>query len=783
MFGVPTPSWMLSVPEDASSQEVASQEESDAKRPRLEDTSGLDTATLVEEYLKNEGIDEKASEYMRSSTEEVQRAVLAQGTLAGMRSPSGALTSRIRAAEQQLWKLPDNTKLCEAVEQFLNQEEGIDEQAADYLRKSSPMVQRAVLEQGGLNGARSPSGALTSRIRAAEVSWKNSSAGWMPDYVSPWWSSPGTKGGKGGGAGSQAQGRYLSDKDVDSRVEEFLVENAEVDDKAADYLRKCPTHVKQYVLDLGGLGGARSPSGALTTRIKNAMMWGGGCGAFGPGQMAPWEPPQKFQSKDSFAGWTIERAVEEFLASVSVDEASADFLRKAPPQAQRIVLDQGGLNGAASPSAALTTRVKAAIQTVGGPPWLPGGTTSMPTVLDTKPTEEEVESFLRRVDVDEKAQDFLRKAPPAVQRAVLQQGGLGHATCPSGALTSRIIRAMQQARAAAASGGWSSGCGCWPSAGSGGCGWGGCGASGAWNMNLEQAVEEFLSQTSVDDKAADFLRKSPPDVQRAVLDIGGLEGARSPSGALTSRIKNVLAQRGPRSLAEEVDLFLHQEGVDNNAQEYLRRAPAQVQRMVLDQGGLRGARTPSGALTGRINAALAATGLSWPATGPSSSPDVGGGGCGGPAAAVWQEPMNSGPAAMAWQTEGCGLDGSADSWFGAPWSPCSAGWQQSDSWNQPGDAMGLGMGTGMGGGMGAWQPGPSVANGDGMMGHTLDSEMEQFLAQPGVDEQAADYFRKSSPMVQRAVMEQGPLAGARNISGALTSRIRTATAALSAQGW
>merc|ERR1712012_691958 len=56
----------------------------------------------VQRFLEEEGIDDQAADFMWKVSSEVQRAVLSLGSLANTRSPSGALTSRIRAAEKEL---------------------------------------------------------------------------------------------------------------------------------------------------------------------------------------------------------------------------------------------------------------------------------------------------------------------------------------------------------------------------------------------------------------------------------------------------------------------------------------------------------------------------------------------------------------------------------------------------------------------------------------------------------------------------------------------------------
>lgn len=480
---------------------------------------GAEIGLEVESFLEREGVDEKAAEYLRNSAPEIQLAVMEQGSLAEMQKPSGALTARIRAAEQRLWKLPKEAVIGEAVEQFLAQEVGVDEKAAEYLRKASPMVQRAVVEQGGLSGARSPSGALTGRIRAAEAQCRDSSAPWAaanPEgmqqrFLRPeWMAQQFLAAGKGWGMGpAAAQGWGMG---------------------PTQGWGMAPTQ-GWGMAPAAGKGCGMAPAAGKGCGM--APTAGKACG------MAPTAGKACGMAPATVVADDIDARVELFLCEHSdvVDDKAADYLRSCPADVKQNVLDQGGLSGTRNPSGALTRRIKNAMSSGGAcgsswplseQAWAPqqnmqsaGGTMDLA-----------VEEFLAGVSVDDKAADYLRKAPAQVQRVVLDQGGFNGAQSPSASLTGRVKAAMQAVGGPSGSMGWAN--------------------ANAWmpaNADLSDPqgptlvsheVENFLSQVDVDDKAKDYLRKASPEVQRYVLDQGGLGGAFSPSKALTGRINRAM---------------------------------------------------------------------------------------------------------------------------------------------------------------------------------------------------------------------------------------------------
>merc|ERR1719335_1970552 len=79
----------------------------------------------VEQFIQDEGVDEKAAEALRELEPELQEQVMSRGTLSEGRNPSAMLIGRVRDAKK--------TVGLNQVEQFI-QEQGVDEEAAQGLR-------------------------------------------------------------------------------------------------------------------------------------------------------------------------------------------------------------------------------------------------------------------------------------------------------------------------------------------------------------------------------------------------------------------------------------------------------------------------------------------------------------------------------------------------------------------------------------------------------------------------------------------------------------------------
>jgi len=133
---------------------------------------------------------------------------------------------------------------------------------------------------------------------------------------------------------------------------------------------------------------------------------------------------------------------------------------------------------------------------------------------------------------------------------------------------------------------------------------GSAGAQGTITVSSD-AVEVFLAENGIDDKAANTLRGEPPQVQQLVLDRGPLSDCTNPSSALVSRIREArsVPKLGPGAAAvtsHEVEHFLAASNIDERAAQTLRNELPHIQRMVIDRGTFDDCSNPSSALVGRI---------------------------------------------------------------------------------------------------------------------------------------------------------------------------------------
>lgn len=176
--------------------------------------------------------------------------------------------------------------------------------------------------------------------------------------------------------------------------------------------------------------------------------------------------------------------------------------------------------------------------------------------------------------IDEKATEAFLMCDPEVQQLVMARGDLSDARNPSGALMGRIRDAKK-----------------------------------ASMPHVD--VETFIAENDLDEKAMDALRDCAPEVQQTVMARGDLKDARNPSAALLGRIRDANAKGGMFGGAakpHEVEKFILDNGLDERATDSLMSCSPQVQRMVIDRGGLSETRNPSSCVLGRIKDAKAGSG-------------------------------------------------------------------------------------------------------------------------------------------------------------------------------
>eukprot|EP00413_Alexandrium_margalefii_P026170 CAMPEP_0204570160 /NCGR_PEP_ID=MMETSP0661-20131031/38158_1 /ASSEMBLY_ACC=CAM_ASM_000606 /TAXON_ID=109239 /ORGANISM="Alexandrium margalefi, Strain AMGDE01CS-322" /LENGTH=221 /DNA_ID=CAMNT_0051578329 /DNA_START=46 /DNA_END=711 /DNA_ORIENTATION=- len=135
----------------------------------------------LEEFIMNNGLDEKSSEALRSQTLEVQNHIVSQGPVEG-RNPSAMVMGRIAKASSEFMAMgagagpvgataswhgqtasyTDHGELQQSLEEFI-MTNGIDEKCAEALRGQPAECQAAVISLGAADG-RNPSAMVMGRI-------------------------------------------------------------------------------------------------------------------------------------------------------------------------------------------------------------------------------------------------------------------------------------------------------------------------------------------------------------------------------------------------------------------------------------------------------------------------------------------------------------------------------------------------------------------------------------------------------------------------------------------
>lgn len=201
--------------------------------------------------------------------------------------------------------------------------------------------------------------------------------------------------------------------------------------------------------------------------------------------------------------------------------------------------------------------------------------------------ELDIDLFIAENDLNEKAAASLRAAPPATQRFALDLGPLEGIFDKSAGLMGRLHKARTTGVTSNSS------------------------SKGA----DAQEVEDFISTNWLNDRAAQALRSVPSHVQRMVIDRGSLQSCRDPSGGCLGRLRDVQqGKQSPQAPQEEVETttdeqtseveqFIVDNGLHEQAALALRTVSPSIQRFVLDLGSLEGCNNRSAGCLGRINKA------------------------------------------------------------------------------------------------------------------------------------------------------------------------------------
>lgn len=267
---------------------------------------------VLDEFLSQEGVDERAAQELRAEEPAIIQAVLEAGPLTDAKNKSAAIIGRIgKAKKGRLFAggLGGGGGLKDAVEKFL-QDNDVDEKAANELRNENHAVKRMVLEEGGLDTANNKSAVVMQRIRRAKgkvgddkkggsgggfsemdmmmamqagamqaMGGMGGKGGGMPGMgemmmmemmmMSEMMAAGGMMGGKGGKGGMGGMMGAMMGGSSD--VQKFLMQNG-VDSRASAELLSEPKAIQMAVINGGSLKDANNPSAALVGRIKNAKI-------------------------------------------------------------------------------------------------------------------------------------------------------------------------------------------------------------------------------------------------------------------------------------------------------------------------------------------------------------------------------------------------------------------------------------------------------------------------------------------------------------------------------
>eukprot|EP00931_Biecheleriopsis_adriatica_P027798 TRINITY_DN1664_c0_g1_i1.p1 TRINITY_DN1664_c0_g1~~TRINITY_DN1664_c0_g1_i1.p1 ORF type:complete len:850 (+),score=179.01 TRINITY_DN1664_c0_g1_i1:55-2604(+) len=507
----------------------------------------------IERFIRDEDLNERASEILRTAAPMVQRQVLDQGSLRGCRDTSAGCIGRVHKAQtaprqdfgpsgqkghrlhpresrRNSWDSEPNyeqprhfeprrerhsrmyepqhydnhARADRIVEKRFSSFDGqgpspddlerfivenfLDDRAAEALRDVPSEVQHLVLEQGGFEGCREPSAACLGRIRRAQtdaVRYRRAQTTCDDGFPTP------------------------------DDVEQFCEENA-VNERAAVALREVPWEIQKEVLEQGSLKGCRDASAGCIGRIAKAQKAAGQRN----GQFAGYDAPSPQWHK---ADTATPEEVEAFIADNDLNERATDALRNVAPSIQRFVLDQGSLLGCREPSAGCIGRISKAQKS----PEV--AFASSQRTETAAPTTEEVHAFVQEYDLNERAASILLEVKPVVQRYVLDQGSLNGCRDVSAGCIGRVKKAQQLLKEGALS----------EQIGSSG----GPRSQADWNgagsrlHSLVDDVERFIERHTLSERAANALRQERPEVQGIVLQRGSLEGTRDMSASCMGRIR------------------------------------------------------------------------------------------------------------------------------------------------------------------------------------------------------------------------------------------------------
>lgn len=309
----------------------------------------------VEDFIRQEALDDRASNELRALTEDQQRQVIDSYT-GNARNPSAVVYSKIQSVKARV-------ETANAAEDYIARN-GIDEECAGRLRELAPELQEQIVQTDLVN-CRNPSAVLLSRIKQIEAQasqlerggaratpvlgqppppmtpppsygYAHFSQGPYPMVAASRMPAPPRAPLPPGGFLSRASMHPPLGPPLGAAVEDYIRRYG-LDDRVATELRALPFQDQERVIESAPTN-ARNPSAIVSSRIA-AMR----------SQMHA--PPSHVASAD-------QQAVEAYLVRHPVDEAAASALRELPPDFQQQVMEKD-LSNCRNASAVLLSRIKA----------------------------------------------------------------------------------------------------------------------------------------------------------------------------------------------------------------------------------------------------------------------------------------------------------------------------------------------------------------------------------------------------------------------------------------
>lgn len=153
---------------------------------------------------------------------------------------------------------------------------------------------------------------------------------------------------------------------------------------------------------------------------------------------------------------------------------------------------------------------------------------------------EDIDAFLQKSDVDDRAGASLRAEPESVQRAVLDRGDMSDCRNQSASLIARIRVAKEGA-------GGSSGR---PRSRSPGKTPANCSDKGSGDRPSIEELDDFIADNKIDEMAGRQLKEADGPTQKNVLERGSLTDCRNPSAVCLARIRDAKASRAQPTIQQ-----------------------------------------------------------------------------------------------------------------------------------------------------------------------------------------------------------------------------------------